>query len=192
MHKLLIVFILISCFSFLLAQSAFQYSNGFTKKFNYNKHSFRIRYNYPDIPINRIYFQQEEKDSLLDEKSSSTFILGFGGGYFLYPYLELGFQIYKLYLTGELCFMFLGGYASFVCIMQMIKTDIISYSFVLNYGRFSGIGITEPITIKGGGIEVRLELSRENVQGILRGTLQRGYNSRSTPWFQAGIRFLIY
>lgn len=127
----------------------------------------------------------------LSTNHNLNFIIGDGCGIFIFPYLELGANYNEIYLTGEFCFMWLGGYGALVCQYEYLKTDRISASILVDYGSFGGAGIRESINIKGGGIEYRLETFDSKAQGVGRLTLQFGTGGATVIFLQIGFRLKI-
>ncbi|MBS3819937.1 hypothetical protein KGY73_10610 [bacterium] len=145
------------------------------------------------------FAETETNDPLSGIKDNFTtndgfnLLLGVGGGYFgfPYPYAEIGFNYNKIYLTGELGYLWLGGYVALYLQYEFFRKNKYSFSLIGDYGIFGGVGIQTPINIAGGGVEYRVQPFRSKTQILGRLTLQWGINEELIPLFQCGIRFKI-
>ncbi len=129
-----------------------------------------------------------EDDSVLT-KANFNFLFGAGLGY-IFPYAEIGLNYKSFYITGELGYMVLGGWFSWVTQYEFLSVKEHSMSLVGNYGNFFGIGDLW-ITIYGGGLEYRIESLDSKIQVLARFTIQLGLEENPVPVLQAGIRLNI-
>lgn len=161
--------------------------------------------NHFDLEQKKSFFHKKSIDLNSNRKTESinkdnfNLLFGFGGCYFILPYAEIGFNYKKLYFTGEICYLVLGGYLGLCGQYEFFTRGKYFLLITANYGIFGGVGILDPTYILGVGLECRYGISKSRAHVFGRLSLQSSFiksiskNSRNTtiPVLQFGILLKI-